>query len=61
MILQKDPRYESGIWKKELEVFSEIKKKSRIGGIFKIWSYKYHRQISATKIRTSKKSVIILF
>ena len=28
--LQKDPRYQEGIWKKELEVFTKIKKKAEL-------------------------------
>ena len=28
--LQKDPRYESGIWKKELEVFLRLKRKAEL-------------------------------
>ena len=57
MILQKDPRYESGIWKKELEVFLEIKEKSRT------WRHLQSMVLTnitdkylATKIRISKKS-----
>ena len=31
--LQKDPRYQDGVWKKELRCIFEIKKKSRIGSL----------------------------
>ena len=47
--LLKDPRYQEGIWKKELEVFLKIKRKAELEAFSKVRSNKYHRQISATE------------
>ena len=53
--LLKDPRYQEGLWKKELDIFLKIKKKAELEAFSKYGADKHYRQVPAGQAGDGKE------